>query len=95
MNVTRANIDNMVANILGMLIKLGMANEQDKIIVHAGSGTMGNSWGLELRDSVDGYTRPIPAVRLHGCYTKRDAYNRLCAAWDVLWAVWNHQNPVA
>ena len=95
MNVTRANIDNMAGCVLGLLIKLGMATDRDKIIVHAGSKTNGNSWGLELRDTVDGYTRPIRAVRLHGCYTKADAYARLVTAYDALWAVWDHQNPAA
>ena len=95
MNVTRANIDNMAGVILALLIKLGMANDRDKIIVHAGSATKGNSWGLELRDTVDGYTRPIRALKLHGCYTKRQAYDRMTAAYDALWAVWDHQNPTA
>lgn len=85
--ITRKMIDNATDGLLRALKANNVIPPQSVAIVHEGSSTYGNSWGLTLR--VDGEDGRFPGVNLTGCYTKREAYERIVAAAYCAWEIHN------
>jgi hypothetical protein len=84
---TSANIHSAVFALTKTMRSLGMINECEQPIVESGSSTMGNSWGVYLRDTTSGERRPYPGLDLHGAYSKNEAYMRIQSAFTMAFAI--------
>lgn len=91
MRVTKVMIENVARVIVNLLKSEGMVAQDARYVLTEGSSTYGNSWGLHLLGEHGG-REYMPGVDLTGCWTKREAYDRLNAANDMLWAVALHRS---
>lgn len=87
--VSVANVNQAAKTLHARLAELGMVPQGATVIVNRGSQSLGNSWGLQYTSGT-GYSR-MPAVDLHGAYSRSQAYERITAATYALDAVLWHQ----
>lgn len=88
MRVTVKDIERQVAGLAETFGAMGWMRPTEKIIISEGSGTMGNAWGLNIRDDADGYVRALPGIDLAGAYTRSEAYERIRAAANMARWAW-------
>lgn len=87
-NITRKDIEAQVVELARTFRSMNWIRETEDVRVHAGSGTMGNAWGLDIRDNADGYVRAFPGIDMSGAYTKTQAYERIRAAANMARWAW-------
>lgn len=94
--ITESNINHAVISLTKALRALDMIPYGASVMVHAGSKSSGVSWRLELRDADSkGIRSTVPGIDLHGCYTAREAYERITTASFMAWATFNAQQAHA